>query len=99
MTFEEIQSELNKRNILLADIADALLVTRSHVSTVVKLKAKSLRVANAIALCLEKNTDQVFGDTYTGENIGRGEHRKTRKQQVIDALRNNECVPQCTSIA
>ena len=99
MTFSEIKTQMKERDILFSDIAEALNVTRSHVHTIANNKAKSSRVANAIALCLGKETSQVFGDTYTGCDIGRGQHRKSRQIEVIKAIRANSNIPTSQSFA
>jgi transcriptional regulator with XRE-family HTH domain len=97
LTFSRIQELLSEKNILLADIADALKVSRTHVSLIARGESTSNRVANAIALSLDLPINQIFGDKY--ERNHNPSERATRKQQVIKAIRAGQPVPPQSNMA
>ncbi|PAJ71659.1 hypothetical protein CJF42_25545 [Pseudoalteromonas sp. NBT06-2] len=93
LSYIEIQEKLKQNDVLLADIADALEVSRSHVSHIARGNAVSFRVAKAIALSLNLEVSQVFGDKYANQNSQGRKGRVKRKAQIKDAILNNKPVP------
>lgn len=88
---ESIISGLLQRDILLTDIAEALEVSPSHISNVIRRKSVSYSVAKAISLALNLPVVDVFG---TKEEPTRGRKpRKKRREQVIEAIRAGISVP------
>ncbi|QLJ09760.1 helix-turn-helix transcriptional regulator [Pseudoalteromonas sp. MT33b] len=93
LVFEDIRNKLHEKDILLTDIAEALKVSRSHVYSIAKRLNKSQPVAEAICSALELTLEEVFGDTYVGHQPRGRKDRASRKQQVINAIRNKKPIP------
>ncbi|MBQ4864398.1 hypothetical protein J8L98_22150 [Pseudoalteromonas sp. MMG013] len=89
LTFPEIQEKLKSKDIFFTDIAIALDVTVSHVTQIAKRKGRSQRVALGISQALQLSVNQVFGTEYTE----RRSNRKERRNQIVEALRAGENVP------
>ena len=93
LTFEEIRIKLLNKDILFADLAEGLKVSRAHVSSIAKRANKSLRVAECICNALEMEIEDVFGDTYDNHQAKPRADRAIRKQQIINAIQNNKPIP------
>ncbi|MEC8325890.1 MAG: helix-turn-helix domain-containing protein [Pseudomonadota bacterium] len=93
MSSEHIQSELRNKDILLSDIAEALEVSKSLVSKVAASQSKSIRVAESIAHALGKPLTEVFGEFYQEDKRKAVNPRTERKQQIINAIRTNQPIP------
>ena len=85
MTFDEIKQELSRDKIYLSDIASALNVSNTHVINVAQNIGTSKKVATAIAKCLRKDINQVFGNKYVDRSV--------RSAQVIAAIKENAPIP------
>lgn len=93
LTFEEIRTNLLNRDILLADLADGLKVSRAHVYSIAKRVNKSQRVAECICNALDMTIEEVFGKTYTNHQAKPKLDRADRKQEIINAIQNNKPIP------
>lgn len=91
MAPEDIMKALILRDVLLADIAEALDVSVAHVSNVIKGKGVSHSVQKAICLAINEEFSVVFGNKISRAKSGK--ERITRKKQVIDAIRAGQSVP------
>lgn len=95
LTFPEIQEKLKSKDIFFTDIAIALDVTVSHVTQIAKRKGRSKRVAQAISQALQLSTNQVFGTEY----MQCSSDRAARRNQIVEALRAGQYVPDPTSMS
>ncbi|ENN99794.1 MULTISPECIES: helix-turn-helix transcriptional regulator [Pseudoalteromonas] len=94
LVFEDIRKKLLEKDILLSDLAEGLNVTRAHVYSIAKRNNKSKPVADAICSALNMSIEEVFGDTYQDHQARGRQDRAARKQQVINAIRNNQPIPE-----
>ncbi|NOU50249.1 helix-turn-helix transcriptional regulator [Pseudoalteromonas sp. JBTF-M23] len=90
LSYTEIKDLLRKKDIYLSEIAEAIGVTRSHAYQIASGKAKSKRVAKAIAQCIGRPLNQVFGDSYSEESK---KQREKRVLQIANSLKTGTPIP------
>lgn len=90
LSYTEIKTQLKSKDIYLSDVAFAVGVTRSHAYQIASGKAKSKKVAEAIAQCIGSPLEQVFGNTYSNEYKAQ---REERRSQIANALKTGEPIP------
>jgi transcriptional regulator with XRE-family HTH domain len=94
LTSDQIKARLAQNDILYADIAAALEVSPSLISSVANSNGKSYRVATALGLPL----NLVFGDKYN-ETTKTRRDRSARRLQVIRAIKNGTAIPPTSALA
>ncbi|MEC4091820.1 hypothetical protein [Pseudoalteromonas rubra] len=93
MSIQDISNGLSANDVQFSDIAAAKGCSVSHVYNVATGNSTSKHIATAICLSLGKSLSSVFGDKYTTSKKRGPKNRETRRQQIVEAIKQGKPVP------